>query len=99
MSYADSARLSQDGEFSQRLTACISQEATTKPEDPLAAEVLRNTAVGTSMFMPWISTVQEIIDFYADPNGGGQSNVPDQAILSAVQADWAAVAAVNAGGA
>jgi hypothetical protein len=96
MAYADNAALGRDAEFYMRLTACISQEAIAKGvADPLAATCLRDPNAGTALFLPFTTSHQDIVDFYADPGGGGQQNIPDQAILSAVQADWAAVAAVN----
>jgi hypothetical protein len=95
-SYADAANLAADGEFSQRISACIIQEARVKGiVDKLANEIMRNTATGTGMFLPFVTSHQDIIDFYADPGGGGQQNVPDISILGAVQADWTAVTAVH----
>jgi hypothetical protein len=93
MAYEDQANLANDGEFQRRLLACITQEAVVRPpEDALGQEVLTNSTEALSWFMPLISSVQELINFYSDPNGGGQSNVPDEAILAAVQANWQRVA-------
>lgn len=95
MSYADEAALAADEDFRGRLQACLSTEAQPLiPQDPLAIQVLRFPSMAVQQFLPWVSTAPGFGDAYA---AGGQAAVEDPMLLSAVQANWAAVAMVHPG--
>lgn len=93
--YSDSAALAADPDFALRVGACAASEA--ERHDPLAeldTVCLRSPQTGAVYFMPLIQSDPSIVDFYSDPNGPGQANVPDQAILSVVQGNWSKVAEI-----
>jgi hypothetical protein len=92
MSYADTAALAADQEFSARLVACVSKEAAGKPGDPLANQVLANTAYIPGWFMPLVSAAPGFDTKYA---AGGQESITDGDLLSAVQASWSRVATIH----
>lgn len=94
MSYADSAALSRDADFADRAQACLNTEAQGKPDgDVLAPVILRSASgYGASLFMPFLSTAPGFADAYA---AGGQAAIDDSMLLSAVQANWDAVAALQ----
>jgi hypothetical protein len=90
MSYADSAALSKDLEFRDRLSSCLSTEAQPK-DDHLATLVLQAPSRGIDMFMPFISTAPGFDVAYG---AGGSASIDDGMILSAVQAAWPSVAEI-----
>lgn len=89
MSYQDQYNLGTDPEFTQRLTAAVTDESRAKTDDPLAEYVMRNPTAGAALFMPFVSTAPGFGD------AGGQANITDAQILSAIQASWDAVTNVN----
>lgn len=92
MTYADSAALSEDQQFKDRLGASLNIESLGKPDDPLANRILGTTVGGWGMFMPFVSSAPGFGDKYA---AGGQESITDGDLLSAVQASWARVAAIH----
>jgi hypothetical protein len=97
VSYADEAALAVDEAFTGRLAAALCSEAqvingSDPGGDQLSVTILRNPSHGTAMFLPFVSTAPGFGDAYA---AGGQEAVTDGMLLSAVQATWSAVSAVN----
>lgn len=92
MSYADTAALAADPEFSARLVACVCDEAVGKPGDQLADQLLSNTAYIPGWFMPLVSSAPGFDALYA---GGGQEAITDGDLLSAVQGSWARVTSIH----
>lgn len=95
MTYANQAALAADQDFTKRLQACLCVEAQAKVDDALATAVLRTPwTAAQDWFMPFISTAPGFGDAYGD--SANQQAIDDGMILSAVQASWDAVAAVQA---
>jgi len=92
MTYQSQADLAVDAEFGARLGAALTGESRGRPADPLAKVILNYPQQGVSWFMPFTASAPTFADKYA---GGGQSAITDADLLSAVQADWAAVTAVH----
>jgi hypothetical protein len=93
MTYQAQADLSVDPDFTARLGAALISESRSQPADPLAAVVLAYPAQGTAWFMPFTSSAPTFADKYG---AGGQESITDADLLSAVQADWAAVKTAHA---
>jgi hypothetical protein len=84
MTYLDQANLSTDADFERRLAAAVASEA--KPKDSnFANHILASPAEGSRMFMPFIASEPGFADAYAS---GGQADISDGMILSALQANW-----------
>lgn len=84
MTYAQTAALAADQDFTHRLAACLTTEAAPK-SDELSDTILRSPLYGAQLFMPMVSSAPGFADAYA---GGGQEAIDDAMILSAVQASW-----------
>ncbi len=89
MSYADIANLAKDSDFVERLAAGLTSEAMLINADPLADLILKNPPIGSSMFMPLISSAPGFGDKYA---AGGQESITDGDMLASIQAAWPRVA-------
>ena len=89
MSYADQADLSQDVEFRDRVTWSLYDES--KRGGGLADRVLTVPQFGLQAFLPFVVTAPGFGDTYALH---GQAGITDADLLSAVQANWAAVEAL-----
>jgi hypothetical protein len=87
MAYADQQALSADGEFQNRIWACLTSESAAKDpgSDPLAEYILLDPWQGVKLFMPLLSTAPGFGDKYAQ---GGQESIADGEILAATQAAW-----------
>lgn len=91
MSYENMSDLANDQEFAARLASAVCEQAKTRETEYVAQAGLRSPTSGAQMFMPFVSTEPGFADAYAD---GGQEAITDGQILSAVQANWNAVAVV-----
>lgn len=89
MAYADRAALVTDPEFIGRLNACVTNEAMPKAQagDGFGERLMTSWGWGGTIFMPWISS--------APGFDVPQDQVTDGMLLSAVQASWATVEALN----
>jgi len=92
MTYQDQANLATDPNFERRLAAALTTESRSKVTDPLAALIMRIPTQGMLAFMPFISSAPGFADKYAS---GGQANITDGDLLSAIQAEWADVSTVQ----
>lgn len=92
MTYSDQASLATDSEFSRRLGAALTTEGRGKTTDPLGKVIMSFPAQGVQWFMPFVSSAPGFADKYG---AGGQSSITDGDLLSAVQASWDDVTAVN----
>lgn len=91
MSYESQQQLSVDSAFLGRNWSALCTEARAKPAgDGQAAAVLADPWAGVTRFMPYIATAPGFGDLYEQP--GGQANITDADLLSAVQAAWPLVA-------
>lgn len=98
MSYNTLAAMVVDDALRDRVNASLQQEAR-QPANigtPQGGAVIRNTLGVLDDFMWWVADAAEAEYASAvaadNPNpGGDESVVTDQAILSAVQADWSTV--------
>ena len=88
MSYENEADLASDIPFARRLASCITEEAKGK-DDNISTLILLNPSNGAGYFMPFISTAPGFGEKFAE---GGSRSIEDAEILSAVQANWEAVA-------
>lgn len=92
MTFQNTADLMADPLFTARLSACLTTEATGR-SDALADQLLRFPPTwGASVFQPVVSASPGFGEMYA---AGGQAAITDGDILSAVQANWARVAALQ----
>ena len=91
MTYQSIYELGSDPGFRNRLTAGMTNEASTKVNDSLADQALRNPDVTATWFMPYISNAPGFADQYAT---GGQEAIDDAELLAALQASWPKVAAL-----
>ena len=96
MTYQNTADLSADTDYQERLSACLTTEALGRPGDALADQLLRSPAYGLQAFGPVVASAPGFGDKYA---GGGQSAVTDGDLLSAVQASWERIAGLYVGAA
>lgn len=89
MSYADRAALVTDPEFIGRLNACVTNEAMPLAQagDPFGQRLMTSWGWGGTIFMPWVSS--------APGFDVPQDQITDGMLLSAVQAAWATVEALN----
>ncbi len=92
MSYLDQANLASDGEFNRRLGAALSNEARAKTTEELGRLVMNSPPQGVAAFMPFIASAPTFGDKFAN---GGSSSITDGDMLSAIQANWDLVAAVQ----
>jgi hypothetical protein len=98
MSYNTLAQQADDPEFRDRVDAALQQEARqpSHVDTPESDRVIANTVGVLDQFVWWVAdgTEAEYASALAAGNehpGGDESVIPDQAILSAVQASWDAV--------
>ena len=91
MAYRDIANLARDQQFSARLGAGLASEAVLKASDYLVDQVMMNPDVGAAWFMPFVSVAPGFADQYAE---GGQDQIDDAELLSAIQAAWPRVYAL-----
>jgi hypothetical protein len=103
MSYQHQAALVQDGPFNARTSACLTEQAETYMADTRADIVALATSwlcggIGPTgpllaVWMPIMAAEPGMADQAANPDGTvDSSRISDQAILSAVQANWPRVA-------
>ena len=90
MTYLDQANLATDVAFGNRLSACLTEQATSK-SDSLAADTLRLPYQAVGRFMPFVAVAPGFGDAYAT---GGQEAITDGMMLAEVQAQWDSVAAL-----
>lgn len=92
MTYMDEANLASDSDFIRRLSAALADEARSKTAEELGRLIMNSPAQGASVFMPFVASAPSFGDKYA---AGGQEAIQDIEILSAIQACWNDVAAVQ----
>jgi hypothetical protein len=92
MAYSDIAALQSDADFNSRLAACVIDEALGKPASYFTDLLLRNSpSFASSVFGPTVASAPGFGDKYST---GGQVEITDQDLLSAVQASWDRLAAL-----
>ncbi len=89
MPYQDRAALVTDPVFIGRLNACVTNEALPMAQagDPFGQRLMTAWGWGGTIFMPWVSSAPGFDVAGAD--------ITDGMLLSAVQASWAEVQALN----
>lgn len=93
MTFADTAALAADDDYRNRLAACVFTESLGKPGDAFADQIIRQGPTwAASYFGPTVASSPGFGDKYAT---GGAAAITDADLLSAVQATWDRIAAVN----
>lgn len=92
MSYQSQADLALDQQFNQRLGAALTTESRAQVTDSLGKLIMSFPSQGIAWFMPFISSAPGFADKYAN---GGQTQITDGDLLSAIQAEWADVKTVH----
>lgn len=100
MPYIDVSRLVGDQDFTNRITACCTEQAAVfindqRPEWVALAEAIIADAAAAAWFYWLVAAAPGFGDAFA---GGGSEAITDQMLLSAVQALWPTVAAAHPDG-